>query len=91
MKGIHFTDTPFDGERTGYASDIAILQLSDRIALSEDVLPACVRWNEKDRFDPGGNVNGKVSDLNVFSSLFQIRKPIHYSLFMLRNNKILKK
>lgn len=67
VKAINFADTPFTGERTGYVSDIAILQLSDRIALSEDVLPACVRWNEKDRFDPGGKVTfGKVNNSNLY-------------------------
>lgn len=89
VREIYFTDTPFNGERTGYASDIAVLRLSDRIVLSEDVLPACVRWNEKDRFDPGGKQTfGKVGDLYDFL-LRSVLNEKQYLLFTIRINSVI--
>lgn len=62
VKTINVPDTAlFPMNTLSYGSDLAVLQLSEQVTLSADVLPACVYWDDQDGFTPGENTWGKVS------------------------------
>ena len=76
MKEIRYPETGYFGAINYYASDLAILILTEKIIIELTVQPACVDWIRTSKYQPPEGTPGKVGS---YSSI-QIRRICHFLL-----------
>ncbi|XP_065210346.1 coagulation factor IX-like [Planococcus citri] len=61
VKEIRFDEKGYEGIHSHYASDIALLILSEKITMGATVMPVCVDWSGTKNIPPTEGTPGKVS------------------------------
>ncbi|XP_065210347.1 coagulation factor IX-like [Planococcus citri] len=61
VKEIRFDKKGYEGMHSNYASDIALLILSEKITMGATVMPVCVDWSGTKNIPPTEGIAGKVS------------------------------
>ena len=57
---LFYDKKPYNPEVSGYASDIVLIVLKERVTIGPYVLPACLKTNQSIGFNPGAGVRGIV-------------------------------
>ena len=66
---IFFADKPYN-PAVSYSSDIALIKLKSSITISQYVLPACFRNDNRNGFNPGLGTLGVVKKLYTIPKIF---------------------